>query len=261
MGYKLLEKQITATSRGMLSKAWYVDDCGRKYLAKGNSIDGVRQGYEPFSEVIAYRVAKLLNLDAVEYVLAPKTMCPDVNTYVNMDFVSVCREFPITGQRLTFDTLMLINCMMETDSFYAYMKLNLPIDYLCRLLTFDAFIGNADRHTNNIEFFYRNGSYIGTPIFDNGASLLAWCDSRYVQSIKKGTKIYMDSSKPFKRTHTEQIKLLKRYFHYDSLFHVENKDLFFDMLFSSCSDVFSKMPSYRVNGIKNYLYNRRHFLD
>lgn len=75
----LLEKFDTVSSRGMLSKAWYMDDNGNKMLVKGNSISNGVAGYEPFSEVLAYRVARLLGLPSIKYILAPKKKFKDVN--------------------------------------------------------------------------------------------------------------------------------------------------------------------------------------
>ena len=94
---QLVEKRETRTSRGMLSKGWYhVDD--QLFMVKGNSItEAGTAGYEPYSEVMASRIAKVLNLPHVEYSLMPAKLFPDIKNY-SCDVVSGCPLFVKPGE-------------------------------------------------------------------------------------------------------------------------------------------------------------------
>ena len=61
-----------------------------------------------------------------------------------------------------------------TEQIYAFTGLDVATD-IARMLAFDAFILNEDRHTNNILFLYDppTNEWELAPIFDNGLSLLS----------------------------------------------------------------------------------------
>lgn len=256
---RLQHKVTSITSNGCLSKAWYVNNKGLRVLVKGNTLGAV----EPFCEVIAYHVGKLLGLPVIEYKLLPAEKFPEVKTEGNYKWVSVCREFEIPNgyQRLSLSKLFLAMGYSETDPLVAVDNLGIDKLYLYKLLAFDAFIGNTDRHFNNIEFFVSNdGDTIPTPIFDNGGSLLYNKDDSYLNKVVLGTKIYADDSKPFRETHTKQFHLIKRYFNYKPLLSVDKLDTFYSNLFNELAPVFSVMPENRVLATKNYLLNRCNYL-
>ena len=76
------------------------------------------------------------------------------------------------------------------------------------MITLDAIVGNEDRHLNNFGFVFnmREEVYKTAPIFDTGASLLAWVDEA---DLSRLSKIYIhDKAKPFRTTHKKQLKLV-----------------------------------------------------
>ena len=259
MKLTLVNKFATMTSRGVLSKAWYRGEDDKLYLVKGNSKEDRVIGYEPFSEVIAYRIGRVLELDCMPYGLVKSKYAPDVKLFGELEYASICEMQELT-QRISFYEYMVALGKQYTDPCHVYLSSNLDKSYLARLLAFDAFIGNRDRHLGNFDVHIRNGVFYNAPVYDNGASLLAWESSSYVKSIKRGTKIYSDQAKPFKDTHREQIKLALRLNDNQPIFGISNKDDFYARIFKECEDVFSVMPEYRAEGIKNYLLNRHIYL-
>lgn len=260
---RIIEKFETQTTRGMLSKAWVELDNGLRCLIKGNSVNGKSIGYEPFSEVIASRIGKALGLPVVQYELIEKERCSNaVKLNGKVKYASICPSYKQMGvQYLSFSEYAISLGYSRTDPFLTYKLLGLDMNYLARLLALDAFIGNEDRHFGNFEVALSSNGVYNAPMFDFGASLLAWKDSSYCTKVKKGNRIYSDSSKPFKKTHTEQIRFIKRQIGSPSIFNILDKDCFYKYIFSQCDDVFSKMPDYRVNAIKNYLLNRSSYLE
>ena len=83
----LVNKLETRTSRGMLSKGWYEDNKGRLLLVKGNGDVG---GYEPQSEVLVSNLLTLLGISHVEYWLESSYNFPDIKTFGENKWVSVC---------------------------------------------------------------------------------------------------------------------------------------------------------------------------
>ena len=63
----------------MLSKGWFNIN-GRKCLVKGNSL----LGQEPFAEVLAFNLARVLNIKHISYTLMDASLFNDVT--MNGDF-------------------------------------------------------------------------------------------------------------------------------------------------------------------------------
>ena len=205
---KLISKQDTKTSRGMLSKAWYTDSNGNKYLVKGNTRNKGIIGFEPYSEEMASKIARILGMPCVQYRVAMASKFSDVNVY-GIEHVSFCKKIHVNEQEISIcKYLDILNNGKVSDYFNAYYRSGLPMDDLYRTLIFDALIGNPDRHLNNWDVAVHKGGARLLPIMDNGASLLAWAN-RY--EIRRDFKIGIDKAKPFKNTHREQIALLKKY--------------------------------------------------
>ena len=206
---KLVSKQATRTSLGCLSKGWY-EDGGDLYLVKGNSNSEISSkfGYEPFSEVLASRLGKLLDLPVVDYTLEPASSYPDITMH-NCDYVSVCKKFSADDEQLVSYCKWadLTNGKEVKDYFNYYLKSNLSNKALVQMLIFDAIIGNPDRHLNNFDVVVGRDTQKLGPIFDNGACMLAQKSNAELK-ISKG--IGFDKAKPFKPTHTEQVSLVKR---------------------------------------------------
>lgn len=256
---RLINKQATKTSLGCLSKGWYTDGKSN-YLVKGNSNSEIssKYGFEPFSEVLAYRLGKLLKLPVIEYVLAPQGLFPDINTY-NCDYVSVCKQIELgDGQLIGYCSWAdLTNGKEVKDCFSFYLRSELSNLDLAKMLIFDAVIGNCDRHLNNFDVMLDNTGATLAPIFDNGASMLAY---KSEAELKLYHGIGFDVSKPFKHTHTEQISLVKRRLNPGIIFEVQ-LDKIYAQWVKECDDVFNCMPGFRVQCIKNYVKHRLSFLE
>ena len=85
--------------------------------------------------------------------------------------------------------------------------------YLTTLLELDAFTLNEDRHFNNIALIRNNdGSFIVSPIFDNGAAFLS--DIRYSYPLYKNTYglIPIVKSKPFNSDFDAQVSCAEKLF-------------------------------------------------
>ena len=263
MRLKLINKFATKTSRGMLSKGWYVDENGVEYLVKGNSCEEGVIGYEPYSEVIAYRIGKLLGLPVLEYRLIPREEVPDIKVYGNLKHLSICRNYNqgnIKDIKPYWGYMKMVGGE-NSDLFSFYRNSGLNVEFLFKMLVFDAVIGNTDRHLNNFDVEIVNGKPRNTIIYDNGASLLAWKSYRYVSNMRvSDTKLYADSSKPFKRTHYQQVRLVRKYCNGRSLFGNIDKEYLYRKILEDCEDVFALMPEYRSRGIKIYLKNRLNYL-
>lgn len=271
---KLVQRWSVSTSKGCLSKAWYTDSTGRRYMVKGNSkcrdkakynkdgdlYERVYKVYEPFSEVIAYKVAKCLGLACVEYQCLPRDYFPEVETF-RCDYVSVCPELILNDgiQKLSaYEALKAYYGGEKNVKDYWLYYLHMPTDrqFLCSMLLFDAIIGNVDRHLNNWDGFWDtdaqgNMFYASLSLYDNGASLLAQVADN---DLSLNFSIGRDISKPFKRTHTQQLQLIKRTF---PDFKVDyNIPILWEKIRTEIQPELKLLPSKRAECVEKYLHNR-----
>jgi len=184
------------TSDGWLKKKWIIAN-DKRYLMKGGSGDYQQ---EPVNEVIATALMKRLNIEHIPYQL----------TFDNQKPYSLCENF-VTPHTELVPAWRLMHLYKKSNNDSPYMHLlktceRLGMDQirgaLEKMLTLDYLIANSDRHYNNFGFL-RNPKtleWLGfSPIFDSGTSL--WHHTAFI-----GRKV---ESKPFKKTHAEQIKLVK----------------------------------------------------
>ena len=183
------------TSDGWLRKKWIIVE-GKRYLMKGGS--GVYQ-QEPFNEAIASAIMRRLGVKHVEYTLTadgdkPYSLCEN--------FITPDTEL-IPAWRI-LQTLKQPSSRSLLDHFLMCCEaLGVPgvMDALNRMLTVDYIIANEDRHWNNFGCV-RNADtleWLGlAPVFDSGTSL--WFNTQRV-----GLRV---ESKPFRKSHDEQIKLV-----------------------------------------------------
>lgn len=182
------------TSDGWLRKKWIIAD-GKRYLMKGGS-GFMKQ--EPFNEVIASAIMRRLNILHVTYTLTfdngkPYSLCENFVT-PETELIPACRVREILKKDNRDSNLThLLRCAdtLGIPDVRAALDKMLVLDYI---------ISNEDRHYNNFGFI-RNAKtleWIGTsPIFDSGTSL--WYNTQRVGSPVE--------SKPFRKSHAEQIKL------------------------------------------------------
>ena len=206
MGEILFGREITAaehinlmspdnTTDGQLRKKWIAAD-GKQVLMKSGS--GVMQ-QEPFNEVTACAIMRRLNIPHVDYTLTfdngkPYSLCenfitPDTEFIPARDIIEAFKkdgcDYNLTHLLRSCESLGISGVNSATD----------------KMLTLDYIIANEDRHYNNFGFI-RNAEtleWLGlAPVFDSGTSL--WYNTARVGSLTE--------SKPFKKTHGEQIKLV-----------------------------------------------------
>ena len=192
------------TSDGNLKKRWKIID-GKRCLLKAGSMPYRQQ---PYNEVIASMVMDRLGIDHVPYSVVnignePFSICEDFITK-DTELVSAYRILQIRGkENHENDYLHYINTCKELG-----VDISAAID---DMIVIDYIIANEDRHFNNFGLL-RNAEtleWIGAaPIFDSGTSL--WFN-RSEDQIKNAEI----KCKPFKKHHSEQIKLVSDISRYD----------------------------------------------
>lgn len=263
---RLFSKQDTKTSRGILSKAWYTDNDGNKYLVKGNTKEKGIIGYEPYSEELASRIAKVLGLPCVQYRILKAKEFKDVKVY-GIEHVSICKQIPLGLEEQEISIckyLDIINNGKVTDYFNAYYRSGLPMDNLYKMLIFDALIGNQDRHLNNWDVAVSSKGARVLPIIDNGASLLAWANN---YEINRDFVVGMDASKPFKKTHREQIAMLKKYqkrYCNLPLFNISSTEKLYADIMKECNETLRLIDNIDKNrgyAIRRYIKARLRYIE
>ena len=121
------------------------------------------------------------------------------------------------------------------------------------MLTFDAFIGNEDRHENNFDVIVRDGKNYAPPIYDNGGSLLAWAMDEELTDTK--LRYQFDKSKPFRSHHAQQIKLID-----EPVLPVRDPDTLYTEIIQAISPILALLSEKRASAIRQYLKYRLHYL-
>ena len=189
------------TSDGQLIKKWKIAD-GKRVLIKGGS-NPYQQ--EPLCEVIASGIAERLCIPHTKYTLLWEHEKP----------FSVCQDF-ITSETELVSAYHIMQSRKKPNDlsdyeFYLSCAEQLGVKNIReqteKMIVLDFLIGNEDRHFNNFGLI-RNAvtlEWIGAaPIFDCGTSL--WYNTQ--ESLIKPLSPNLPA-KPFKKTHREQIKLVK----------------------------------------------------
>ena len=189
------------TSDGQLIKKWKIAD-GKRVLIKGGS-NPYQQ--EPLCEVIASGIAERLCIPHTKYTLLWEYEKP----------FSVCQDF-ITSETELVSAYHIMQSRKKPNDlsdyeFYLNCAEQLGVKNIReqteKMIVLDFLIGNTDRHFNNFGLI-RNAvtlEWIGVaPIFDCGTSL--WYNTQ--ESLIKPLSPNLPA-KPFKKTHREQIKLVK----------------------------------------------------
>ena len=187
------------TSDGCLKKRWKIIN-GKRCLIKGGS-NPYRQ--QPFNEAIATKIMARLGIEHVPYSIL----------WENGEPYSVCEDF-VTADTELISAWRIMQTQKKDNSKSVYrhfvdccQTLGAPdvVPALDKMIVLDYLISNEDRHLNNFGLL-RNAEtleWIGfAPIYDSGSSL------GYNSLL---SQIYAEkniASKPFKRRHDEQIKLV-----------------------------------------------------
>ena len=189
------------TSDGQLIKMCKIA-VGKRVLIKGGS-NPYQQ--EPLCEVIASQIAERLCIPHTKYTLLWEHEKP----------FSVCQDF-ITSETELVSAYHIMQSRKKPNDlsdyeFYLSCVEQLGVKNIReqteKMVVLDFLIGNEDRHFNNFGLI-RNAvtlEWIGVaPIFDCGTSL--WYNTQ--ESLIKPLSPNLPA-KPFKKTHREQIKLVK----------------------------------------------------
>ena len=188
------------TSDGQLIKKWKISD-GKRVLIKGGS-NPYQQ--EPLCEAIASKIADRLGIYHVEYKIIWENDKP----------FSVCDDFINSETELVsaYHIMRMEKKPNNLSEYEFYIKLceSLGVQdirkQIEKMLVLDFLIGNEDRHFNNFGLI-RNAvtlEWIGcAPVFDCGTSL--WYNTQ--ESLIKPLSPSLPS-KPFRKTHGEQIQLV-----------------------------------------------------
>ncbi len=188
------------TTDGNLQKRWKIIDDKRCLLKSGSA--SFRQ--QPFNEVIATIIMKRLGIEHIPYTV----------TWIDDKPYSVCEDFVTKDTELisAWRVLQLRQKANHESVYLHYVNLchDLGIDIvpaLDQMIVLDYIIANEDRHFNNFGLL-RDPETLewlsAAPIYDSGTSL--WYDTP--------TKAIPHSdveSKPFKRKHGEQLKLVSSF--------------------------------------------------
>ena len=193
------------TSDGWLKKKWIIDN-GNRVLLKGGSGDSQQ---EPFNEVLASEIFNRLKIPHVEY------------TIVESDgrYYSACKDFITVNTELisAWNIRNVLNKENNESEYTHFLRCCRAVGMkdieniekqLCQMLTVDCIIANSDRHFNNFGFI-RNADTLEweglAPVYDTGTSLF---HDVSIYDLKKGFAElpYKAISKPFAKTHQEQIK-------------------------------------------------------
>ena len=194
------------SSDGMLRKRWTIQNQKRVLIKGADTKYQLQQ--EPFNEVIASQIMAKLNINRTPYTQLfiddkPYSLC-EAFTNENIEYItaySVLKHFKRDVKLSEYEQI-LDNCQkLGIGDMRHKIEQMLVLDYL---------IANTDRHLGNFGFL-RNADtleYEGfAPIFDSGTSL--WCDGSIVSNRTE--------SKPFKKNHNSQIKLVTDLSWYDPI--------------------------------------------
>ena len=192
------------TSDGNLKKRWKIID-EKRCLLKSGSKPYMQQ---PFNEVIASLIMKKLGISHVPYTVIK----------LNNEPFSVCEDFVSKDTELVSAyRIMQIRPKENHENEYLHyvnickeLGINI-VPAIDDMIVVDYIIANEDRHFNNFGLL-RNAEtleWIGAaPIFDSGTSLWYNCSEEQIAFADV-------KCKPFRKKHSEQIKLVSDWSRYD----------------------------------------------
>lgn len=191
-----------STSDGYLKKRWKIIN-GKRCLLKSGSNPFQQQ---PFNEVIASMLAERLGIPHVPYRLLwddelPYSVCDDFITK-DTELISAWRVMQIKKKGNSVSTYRhYLDCCKQLG----VKEADHAVD---QMIVLDYLIANEDRHLNNFGLV-RDANTLesldAAPIFDSGSSL------GYNKIAGQITPFGNIECKPFKKTHTEQLKLVSSF--------------------------------------------------
>jgi hypothetical protein len=187
------------TSDGWLKKKWIIVD-GKQCLVKSGSEPYYQ---EPLNEALASAIMRRLNVPHIPYRIIYESGQP----------LSVCDDFimPYTDLVSAWYIQSTAKKQNSSSSYQHYIacceRLGIPniVQSINEMLTVDFLLANQDRHFNNFGAV-RNADTLewlgASPIFDTGTSMYYGSQTQRIRPRVEG------ECKPFRSTHTEQVKLV-----------------------------------------------------
>lgn len=243
---------------GRLEKFWVEDrKTGRQFLIKGASYFS----YEPYCEKLAYLIGKTLGIDVLEYDII------DAKEFDNMSsvsplckHVSICEKIDRVGCSITSvaEIKRARNIVKKPEDANItnkeVMEDILPKQYIDTMLFFDALVGNVDRHYGNVHLLRDlDGEFVGAPILDNGASLLAQASllGGMVFDINIGE--HYNAACTIAKDHKKQIEYISDIKNIN--FNIPSSTI--EILYK-IQPILNQMPKFRARMIKKYITYRLH---
>ena len=189
------------TTNGQLAKCWRRKN-GNIFLFKLGTFGFKNAGLEPYSEFYASQIAKVMDINHVDYNLEKwkGKLCSTCKLFtdINHSYIPIGYLVKEGGFNAVFDYIKNLG-----DDFFN--------DFL-DMIVFDAIIMNTDRHYGNFGLIIDNkiNKPISlAPIFDNGASLLVYgMDEDELSSIEKAIE-YSNTRYPV--MYSDFILIAKKY--------------------------------------------------
>ena len=176
------------TTNGMLAKCWRRID-GEVILYKSGTEGAANLGKEPYSEFLAYQVAKEMDITAIKYGLVKwkGKLCSTCSLFTDMNtgFVPIGRLVTEGGIRAVMEYYKQLG-----GEYY---------EQLIDMLVFDAVICNTDRHFGNFGLLIDNRTNTilePAPVFDNGLSLFCYAMNDDLSNIDRYAKTCQPAAYP-----------------------------------------------------------------
>ena len=160
----ILSSSPEFTTGGMLPKCWRREN-GIIRLYKGGTQGASNTGFEPYSEFYAAQIARILEINAIDYSLSrwKETLCSTCELFTSKDI-----SFVPVGRIVRSGGMKAVRSFYESQG-EAFVKA------LDDMIVFDAVIFNTDRHYGNFGFLvdsHTNRIIAPAPLFDHGNALL-----------------------------------------------------------------------------------------
>lgn len=238
------------TSDGNLKKRWKIID-GKRCLVKGGS-NPFRQ--QVFNEVIAAGIMERLDIPYVPYTViwnqnVPYSICEDFVTE-DTELVPAWRIMKTKKKDNNTSVYQhFVNCCEA-------LGINEVVSFLDRMIVLDYIIANEDRHFNNFGVL-RNAEtleWIGmAPVYDSGSSLGY---DKLAAQIRSGADVVC---KPFKKHHTEQLKLVSSFEWIDFVKLADVREFIVESF--SKEEMADYMDEMRIKAIADTVQNRVEYLS
>ena len=134
----ILSSSTEFTTGGMLPKCWRREN-GIIRLYKGGTQGASNTGFEPYSEFYAAQIAKILEVNAIDYSISrwKETLCSTCELFTSKDI-----SFVPVGRIIRSGGMKAVRAFYESQG-EEYVKA------LDDMIVFDAVIFNTDRHYGN----------------------------------------------------------------------------------------------------------------